>query len=237
LPDVAERLFGPVALETSARFAGAVAIATIDEVLQHAVRDCHVHTVADVGAGLDTRPYRLALPSDLRWIEGDLETVLGYKELRLAHASPRCVVRRVSVDFADAAAQAGFVAEIASARRGLVLTEALSLLSDLHMLEHLIDAMPKTFRWWIVDTALPSSPSYRTADPHLHVLISPGAVLDAFESRGWTPIQIRRLRDQAALLDSRRASELERDHVAAELEAIWLFERGSGVESTANLSA
>ena len=42
-----------------------------------------VETVINLGAGLDTRPYRLDLPASLRWIEVDLPQIIDLKEARL----------------------------------------------------------------------------------------------------------------------------------------------------------
>src|SRR3954468_1891877 len=44
----------------------------------------------DLAAGFDTRPYRLELPPDFRWIEGDLPELLAEKETLLAGEKPRC---------------------------------------------------------------------------------------------------------------------------------------------------
>ena len=44
-----------------------------------------------LGAGYDTRPYRMPLPSSLRWVEVDLPDILDYKEEILGDAS---VIRR-----------------------------------------------------------------------------------------------------------------------------------------------
>src|SRR5262249_39141388 len=38
-----------------------------------------VDTVLNLAAGLDTRPWRLELPSSLRWIDADLPDILEYK--------------------------------------------------------------------------------------------------------------------------------------------------------------
>src|SRR5512135_556455 len=42
----------------------------IDELIQQAIAR-GVDTILNLGAGLDTRPYRMALPETLRWIEAD----------------------------------------------------------------------------------------------------------------------------------------------------------------------
>ena len=39
-----------------------------------------VDLVLNLAAGLDTRPYRMALPASLQWIEVDLPDLLDYKE-------------------------------------------------------------------------------------------------------------------------------------------------------------
>src|SRR5262250_1543232 len=36
-------------------------------------------TVVNLAAGLDARPWRMALPSSLRWFDVDLPGILGYK--------------------------------------------------------------------------------------------------------------------------------------------------------------
>jgi methyltransferase (TIGR00027 family) len=117
-----------------------------------------VDTVLNLAAGLDTRPYRLALPPALRWIEVDLPAILAYKEERLAGERAACVVERVGLDLADAAARQALFARVgAEARRVFVLTEGLlvylppesvaSLAADL--------AAPASFHWWLTDLASP----------------------------------------------------------------------------------
>src|SRR5262245_50359334 len=50
-----------------------------DEFIAEEMRD-GVDLVVNLGAGLDARPYRLRLPSELRWVEIDLPDVIAYKE-------------------------------------------------------------------------------------------------------------------------------------------------------------
>ncbi len=50
-----------------------------------------VDLVVNLAAGLDARPYRMALPPSLRWVEVDLPEILDYKTDALASATPRCV--------------------------------------------------------------------------------------------------------------------------------------------------
>jgi methyltransferase (TIGR00027 family) len=83
-----------------------------------------VDTVLNLGAGLDTRPYRMDLPATLRWIEVDQANVIAFKTERLASYTPRCTIERHAVDLADGAARRALLERVsASARRILVLTE------------------------------------------------------------------------------------------------------------------
>ncbi len=95
----------------------------IDEYIQGALQ-AGVDAIVNLGAGLDTRPYRMDLPASLPWIEADFPHMVKYKEERLRGEVPRCQLQRVGVDLADDAARRGFIANVApGARRILVLTE------------------------------------------------------------------------------------------------------------------
>src|SRR5262245_25663827 len=60
-----------------------------DEVILRLIKN-GVDTVLNLAAGLDTRPYRLELPSSLQWVEVDLDAILQYKEQKLNGEQPRC---------------------------------------------------------------------------------------------------------------------------------------------------
>ena len=51
----------------------------IDQLILEQIKE-GIDTVVNLGAGLDTRPYRLNLPSSLRWIEIDFPHMIKYKE-------------------------------------------------------------------------------------------------------------------------------------------------------------
>ena len=107
-------------------FAAVLAVAVADDLVHRAVVDHRLHSVLHLGAGLDTRPDRLGLPNDLRWVELDLDAVFLYKIFRLAHVAPTCRVERVSVDVTDVAQRTGALRRAAhGVARGLLLTEHL----------------------------------------------------------------------------------------------------------------
>jgi len=116
-------------------------------------------TVLSLAAGLDTRPYRLALPAELRWIEADLPRMVEEKEALLAGATPVCRLQREKVDLADPAARAAFLDRVLlSGSKALVITEGLLIYLDEAVVRSLgrdLLARP-SIRWWMVDLASPT---------------------------------------------------------------------------------
>src|ERR1044071_9684180 len=82
--------------------------------------------VVNLAAGLDARPYRMALPPSLRWVEVDLPEILEYKADLIASETPRCSLERVPLDLANADARRGLLNRIGrTATQMLVLAEGL----------------------------------------------------------------------------------------------------------------
>jgi methyltransferase (TIGR00027 family) len=74
-----------------------VRVRWFDDVTNDAVA-AGIRQVVMVGAGLDTRPYRLDVRQDVDWFELDRAEVLSDKESVLADAVPRCRRHAVSAD-------------------------------------------------------------------------------------------------------------------------------------------
>ncbi len=108
-----------------------VRTSAIDRLVASAI-ERGVDTVLNLGAGLDTRPYRLKLPPSLRWIEADFPSMIELKNDKLAAERPVCALERVGIDLADRAARRALLARVAaSARSVLVITEGvINYLSD-----------------------------------------------------------------------------------------------------------
>jgi len=98
----------------------------IDELLQNALATSSITTVLCVGCGLDTRPWRLDLPPELRWIEIDFADVLDYKDQFLSGERLRCRRERLTVDVNDAA-QRRAMYDAAGSSAALMITEGLLL--------------------------------------------------------------------------------------------------------------
>lgn len=80
--------------------------------------------VLNLGAGLDTRPYRLPLPEKLIWIEADAPKLIADKKTVLSGESPRCRLEHVGLDLSEVDARRSLLLSISQrAQRVLVLTE------------------------------------------------------------------------------------------------------------------
>ena len=96
----------------------------VDELLLEALRQYPITTVLSVGCGLDTRPWRIDLAPDLRWIEIDFAGVLDDKEQLMSDEAPRCRRERLTLDVNDAAHRRAMY-EVAGSAPALMITEGL----------------------------------------------------------------------------------------------------------------
>lgn len=74
----------------------------IDNFITKLIADKKIDTVLNLGAGLDTRPYRLELQKTLKWIEVDFPKIIDLKNERLSSAQPCCKLTRVKLDLSNA---------------------------------------------------------------------------------------------------------------------------------------
>ncbi len=159
-----------------------------------------VDTVLNLGAGLDTRPYRMELPESLLWIEADYPHMIEYKEERLAKEKPHCRLERVKIDLADVEARRRMLADVdARAKKVLVLTEGVvpyldeqavaSLADDLRAMQHA--------RGWVLDYFSPEVVKYRGRNGmHRHMQnapfkFAPDDWQGFFERHGWRQREMR----------------------------------------------
>jgi methyltransferase (TIGR00027 family) len=124
----------------------------IDDTILEAIAD-GCDRVLNLAAGLDTRPYRLALPPDFDWVEADLPGLLNEKARALSDHAPRCRLTRSAVDLADPAARDAFLdAALDGVSRALVLTEGLLYYLDNHDVDALSQAIKRPeVAWWMLD--------------------------------------------------------------------------------------
>jgi methyltransferase (TIGR00027 family) len=168
----------------------------IDRVIGKLI-DIGVDSVINLGAGLDTRPYRLSLPPHLRWSEVDFPCIIEWKNSMLVEHMPTCHLDRVSVDLLDRTARNAFLARcLTNAKSAAVITEGvLSYFSvqDVATLASDLRALP-AIRFWIQDfdnagaRSLPKAWDEKLKEAPL--LFNVEDWFEFFAAYGWHPYKV-----------------------------------------------
>ncbi len=165
--------------------------------LVHDALDSGVDTVLNLGAGLDTRPYRMNLPQTLRWVEVDFPHLMELKNRQLLDQQPVCTLERIGIDMLDRSARNGIFAQYAKiSQKILVITEgvltyfsvfdAATLASDIHACSRI--------RLWVQDFdnagqgRLPRGWAEKLKAAPL--LFNVKDWFGFFESNGWRPARV-----------------------------------------------
>lgn len=170
----------------------------IDEFIQNCVR-AGCGRVINLAAGLDTRPYRMQLPSSLQWVEVDLPAMVGEKERLMSGERPVCRLTRRAVDLADARARAMLLNEYASAPADcLVISEGLLLYLESSVVRSLSTELAARagLRWWVFDLASPEllqlmRRSMGNSMNRAPMKFGPAEGVAFFEADGWRVREVR----------------------------------------------
>lgn len=173
----------------------------VDELLLEALHDYPIATVLSVGCGLDTRPWRLDLAPNLRWIEVDFADVLDYKDRLMSGEPPRCRRARLTVDLNDSR-QRRAMYEAAGSTPALMITEGLLLYLSAATVEALAaeSSNLSAVRHWISDITTSAFSKILgggtdTTEPIRHVQASDALkgeqILDVLQRHGWTTSAMR----------------------------------------------
>jgi methyltransferase (TIGR00027 family) len=164
--------------------------------------------VVNLAAGLDARPYRMALPARLQWVEVDLPEILAYKEGILANEKPSCALERIRLDLSDIAARRKFFAELdRRANKILVLTEGLLIYLSTEEVAALAKDLAASahFARWILDIGSPGllRMLQRTTGKKLSEVGAPFKFAPAqgpafFTLNGWEPMDVQGVLKTAA---------------------------------------
>ena len=187
-----------------------VRTAVMDELILHTVETRKVDTVLNLASGLDTRPYRLQLPPELRWVDADLPDMLAYKQEELSEETPRCALESVKIDLTDAAARRALFARVGETSRNvLVIAEGLLIYLRPEQVSELAGDLQAqaSFRWWLIDLASPRILKMldKTWGKELRsggtpFLFAPAEGTTFFESSGWFEHEFRSTGEEARRL-------------------------------------
>ncbi len=178
-----------------------VRTAVFDELILSAVARRGVARVVNLAAGLDARPWRLALPAALAWVDVDFPDVLEYKAGVIGDAAPACRYRTEGVDLTDAAARAALRDRLAAeGGRTLVVTEGLLIYLEAAQVAELgrdLAADPAN-ALWLVDLANPlllqwmqRSWGRAVAAGNAPFRFAPAEGMEFFRPLGWVPAEVR----------------------------------------------
>lgn len=183
----------------------------VDKYIVSGVKDGGVDQVVNLAAGLDARPYRMDVPSTLRWVEVDLPGILDYKAQVLADAKPVCALERVRLDLSNEDARRGLFQRLGrESTHTLVIAEGLLIYlmrDDVRLLARDLAAVP-SFRHWLVDICSPGLLQMmmeRMGDlvrqAGAPYLFAPPEGPAFFEQGGWKAVDVRSLLKTARRLD------------------------------------
>lgn len=165
--------------------------------------------VINLAAGLDTRPYRMDLPSSLQWIEVDLPGMIDYKQQILAEEKPRCALERVRLDLSDVDGRRALFQRLErNAKKALVVTEGLLV----YLTRDEVSALGRdlaaqaSFRDWAIDLCSPGL--LKMLQKNLGALSEAGSPLkfgpeegpDFFNASGWKAVEVYSMLKTAAMI-------------------------------------
>lgn len=166
--------------------------------------------VLNLGAGLDTRPYRMMLPGSLIWVEVDLPSILDYKEEVLAADAPHCKLERIRLDLADVAARRALFQLLGTwATNVIVISEGVIIYltaADTAMLAEDLAAIP-TFGHWVLDIVSPGllrmlreRTQQQFSENAAPMQFAPENGPEFFSAHGWKSVDVQSLLKTAARL-------------------------------------
>jgi methyltransferase (TIGR00027 family) len=217
-----------------------VRTAVIDELIQRCITG-GIRTIVNLGAGLDTRAFRMAFPDGIHWIDVDLPEMVDYRQECLKEMSPQCHHRTLQVDLADERARRNILEDVRdSGGPAMVVSEGVlaylrppqvsSLARELHG-EPLV-------RWWLTDLITPMLMTtvgafwgMQMAAAGTPLQFTPARSDEFFAPLGWREIEFRSIWTESLRLN-RAASGTEAWNCLSKLWPPWAQEsmrRMSGI--------
>jgi methyltransferase (TIGR00027 family) len=157
--------------------------------------------VLNLAAGLDTRPYRMPLPSSLIWVEVDEAPLLDEKTALLAGTTPNCLLQRVALDLRVEHDRRELFQRLgARSERVLILTEGLVMYltpEEVSSLGRDLASVP-SFHSWVTDLISPGllkliekewGATLRAGGAPMHFAPENGPAY--FEPLGWRTVECR----------------------------------------------
>ncbi len=163
-------------------------------------------TIINLGAGLDTRPYRLSLPQEVQWIEVDFPEIIDLKNEKLKDQKPKCKLERIGLNLSHQAAREKLFDEL-NHRIGpaLILTEGVIPYLNEDSVGSLANDIKtqSNFKLWIAEYYSPEvypryqSPKFKGLLGNSPFQFFPADWFSFFEDCGWAQKEMHYLYDEA----------------------------------------
>lgn len=177
--------------------------ALIDELIRTYIKNGGQHII-NLGAGLDTRPYRLELNKNIHWYEIDFPHVIQYKNDTLNSYTPTCFLTRLSTDLSnDSERKTIFNTINSQVEKALVLTEGVvPYLSEGQVTELAKNLLQlSNLKFWATEFYSPKlyprfqAPSFQKQLGSAPFQFYPKDYLEFYESTGWHKKELHYLYD------------------------------------------
>ena len=153
-----EKIVGEMKQGRSMAWAMIVRTAVMDEIIMDRVNNGGVDTVLNLAAGLDTRAWRLPLPTALKWIDVDFPAITEYKQSHMRSEKPVCEYEAIAADLTNQPVRDAVFAQAGrNARSMLVISEGLLVYLSEEEVVSLATALHgiTAARYWTTDIASP----------------------------------------------------------------------------------
>ena len=222
--------------------AWAIAVRTylFDKVLRRLLAREPIEMVVNLAAGLDARPYRLELPSSLRWIEVDLPEIIDAKRKILAAERAHCQLEFIHQHLGDQAQRRTLFAQLNQrAERIAVMCEGLLVYLDEDKVTSLASdllAQPH-FTYWLVEVVSPRVLAWinRKWQHHFEAANAPMAFAPTdwrrfYCDRGWEVLEFEDMAQTAREMN-REPRMMKVFRVIGEMFPTWSEKQGKAWES------
>ena len=207
--ELGESIVREVPYGGSMAWAVIVRTAVMDEMIM-ACLERGATRVLNLGAGLDTRAFRLKLPAELRWFDVDLPAMVAHRRTCLKDVKPRCEHAHITADVTDAKGLSDLVSAAAAGHGPmLVVSEGLLVYLEPALVGALAQALhaQAAAQWWLTDLVSPmllgmvgSSWPSNEAAASTPFRFAPRDSAQFFEPWGWREAEFRSTLDEAVRL-------------------------------------
>jgi methyltransferase (TIGR00027 family) len=181
--------------------------AVFDELLLSALRRINADMVLNLAAGLDARPFRLALPAALQWVDVDSDEILNYKSECLGSAEPNCQYEQIAADLSDVNDLQAVIEQVDRTSRAIVLSEGLLVYLSENQVAELARrlASATSMKCWITELAGPRALAMMASSwgeilQGAKFQFAPADPKAFFGRLGWTEVEFRSSQEEAQRL-------------------------------------